>query len=143
MSVENESGTPARADATAPPDIDSLRIATGEVASDDSVSRLRDLDVQRQAESNRRQKWDTHLRSALALVLMLMFLIANVGVGWLIHDAYSSELALLKSKQILAADRSITPGVFMSLIGASVVQVGAGIATILAYLFPRGDVKSE
>lgn len=122
-----------------PPDIDSLRIASQPLGTEDSDVRLRDLDIQRLAENNRRQKWDTHLRIALAIVLIMIFFFVNVGVGWLVHDAYSSELGLLKLQKMSAADRTITPGVFMSLIGASVVQVGAGIATILTYLFPKNE----
>lgn len=80
---------------------------------------------------------DTTLRVWMCGVLALIFVGLNVGVGWMVYSAYLSDLELLKLKLIVAEQRVISEKAFIALIGATVVQVGAGIATIVAYLFPR------
>lgn len=55
-----------------------------------------------------------------------------------IKAALAQDMALMTgSPPMAAADRLITPNVVISLIGATVVQTGAGFIAITSYLFPK------
>jgi hypothetical protein len=80
---------------------------------------------------------DTRLRVVMVIVLALIFVGLNAGMGYLIHFAYSTDITLIREKLITPDQRSISEKAFMALIGATVVQVGLGIAAVVAYLFPK------
>lgn len=84
---------------------------------------------------------DTALRMVMALVLAVIFIGLNVGVGILLSKAFSTDVTLLQTKIITPEQRLITEKTYLALIGATVVQVGVGIAAILAYLFPNRREK--
>lgn len=80
---------------------------------------------------------NTKLRAHMVMVLATIFIGLNIGVGALIYIAYTNDVDLLRAKIIAADQRLITEKAYLALIGATVIQVGAGIAAILAYLFPK------
>lgn len=79
---------------------------------------------------------ETTLRVWMCAVLAMVFVGLNIGVGTLVYLAYLSDLDLLKLNVISADERLISEKTFISLIAATVVQVGAGITVIVKYLFP-------
>jgi hypothetical protein len=82
---------------------------------------------------------DTWSRIGMVIVMAVIF----VGLNWMVlvflRDAFSADVRMLESKPpiLQAADRLITANVLMTLIGATVVQVGVSIAAIVSYLFPK------
>ncbi len=80
---------------------------------------------------------NTTLRSRMAFVLAVIFIGLNIGVGALVYLAYLNDVEMLRAKIVTPDQRLITEKAYLALIGATVVQVGAGVAAILAYLFPR------
>ena len=81
---------------------------------------------------------NTKLRANMTMVLATIFIGLNIGVGTLVYIGYVTDVELLRAKIIMADQRLITEKAYLALIGATVIQVGAGIAAILAYLFPKG-----
>ena len=80
---------------------------------------------------------DTKVRSRMAVVIGVLFVSLNAAVIYLVWSAYTADISLLREKLIQNNQRLITENVFMSLIGATVVQVGVRLAAITGYLFPK------
>ena len=80
---------------------------------------------------------DTRVRLWMAVVITVLFIALNAAVIFLVWTAFSADIALLKDKLIQNNQRLITENVFMSLIGATVVQVGVTLVAITGYLFPK------
>jgi multisubunit Na+/H+ antiporter MnhB subunit len=80
---------------------------------------------------------DVRVRVWMALIITLLFTVLNAAVIYLVWKAFNADISLLKDKLILSDQRLITENVFMSLIGATVVQVGVTLVAITGYLFPR------
>jgi hypothetical protein len=70
-------------------------------------------------------------------VISFIFVALNATVCTLIYVAMNAELAMLASGKVLP-DRMITNSVFMTLIGATVVQTGLVIKGISNFLFNGG-----
>lgn len=64
-----------------------------------------------------------------------IFIALNLVVMWLIYQQLDVENADIARGILRPADRTITSGVFMTLIGATVVETGYAIRTIMRYLF--------
>ncbi len=95
------------------------------------------------------------LREKVAKYLLILFIGTNLAVlvtiGALAYVDYhiSGEIVtrattqpaafekLLASADLIEKSRSVNAGVLMALIGATTVQVGAGVFTITQYLFPK------
>ncbi len=58
-----------------------------------------------------------------------------------IHEAFRADLEPMRSTNapMAATDRLVTTQLLMSLIGATVVQVGIATIAIVSYLFPRAN----
>ena len=80
---------------------------------------------------------DTRVRLWMAVVITVLFIALNAAVIFLVWTAFSADITLLKDKLIQNNQRLITENVFMSLIGATVVQVGVTLVAITGYLFPK------
>jgi hypothetical protein len=85
---------------------------------------------------------DTISRAGMVIVIGMIF----VGLNWAVIDlvtwAFREDLQLLRAETLKPADRVITTNVFMSLIGATVVQVGVATISIVSYLFPKSSSNS-
>lgn len=74
----------------------------------------------------------------MVLVIAAIFIGLNWAVIHFVEIAFDQDVALLKAGTVKTpADRVITTNVFVSLIGATVVQVGVAIIAIVNYLFPK------
>ena len=84
-------------------------------------------------------KADTRSRRFMVIVMALIFVGLNAAVIAMVAWAYSEDMTLLKMPNSVfkSSDRVITTQVFMSLIGATVVQVGVATIAIVTYLFPK------
>ena len=80
---------------------------------------------------------DTRVRLWMAGVISLIFMALNAAVIFLIWTAFGADVALLRDKLIQDSQRLVTEKVFMTLIGATVVQVGVTLVAITGYLFPK------
>ena len=81
---------------------------------------------------------DTLARLVMVGVIAGIFIWLNKAVMGLVSQAFDQDLAFLRAGgNFKPADRVITTQVFVSLIGATVVQVGVATVTIVAYLFPK------
>jgi hypothetical protein len=80
---------------------------------------------------------DTRARLLMALVISALFIVLNAAVIFLVWNAFNADISLLRDKLIQDSQRLITENVFMSLIGATVVQVGVTLVAITGYLFPK------
>lgn len=80
---------------------------------------------------------DTNLRVWMVGVLAFIFIGLNAGMGLMLYSAFLTDVAHLTAHLIKPDERLITEKTFMTLIGATVVQVGFGIAAVVAYLFPK------
>lgn len=82
---------------------------------------------------------DTFSRVFMVLVIAVIF----VGLNWLVmrlvERAFDSAVQMMQKfpEEFKPGDRVITANVFMSLIGATVVQVGVATVAIVSYLFPK------
>jgi hypothetical protein len=106
-------------------------VATGEVVRLDQVAARDGLTVADQIALH-----DAQLRQSMAGRIVRAFVQANA-----VMLAALGALVLLDEINILLrlvspGDRIITPQVFMTLVGATTVQVGAIAAIIARYLFP-------
>ncbi len=84
-------------------------------------------------------KHDNFLRIVLVLAMITLFVALNFFVIDLISRALDVDVAMIQQKQITPADRLITDNVLVSLIGATVVQLGAVILAMAHYFFPKGN----
>ncbi len=80
---------------------------------------------------------DTRVRLWMSAVITVLFIALNAAVIFLVWTAFGADISLLKDKLIQNNQRLITENVFMSLIGATVVQVGVTLVAITGYLFPK------
>ncbi|MBP6058068.1 MAG: hypothetical protein KA524_06595 [Nitrosomonas sp.] len=96
----------------------------GEI-NEEAKARIRSMDT------------NTRVRLWMALVISSLFILLNAAVIFLIWNAFNADIALLREKLIQNDQRLITENVFMSLIGATVVQVGVTLVAIISYLFPK------
>lgn len=83
---------------------------------------------------------DTAARLTMTGIILLLFVGLNAAVITLVWQAFNTDIALLKAQLIKDDQRLITEKVFMSLIGATVVQVGVTLIAITGYLFPKREV---
>lgn len=87
---------------------------------------------------------DTLSRGLMVLVIAGIFIGLNWAVINLIEKAFTEDLAFLRAGgSFKPADRLITTNVFISLIGATVVQVGVAAITIVSYLFPKQSASEK
>jgi hypothetical protein len=88
---------------------------------------------------------DTWSRIAMVFVMAAIFIGLNWCVVGFLQNAFAADIRMLESKPptLTAADRLVTPNVLMSLLGATVIQVGASIAAIVSYLFPKNNGGSD
>ncbi len=84
---------------------------------------------------------DTWSRIGMVVVMALIFVGLNWRVVGFLQDAFAADIRMLESKPptLTAADRLVTPNVLMTLLGATVIQVGVSIAAIVSYLFPKNN----
>jgi len=79
---------------------------------------------------------DARLRGAVAIAIVVTFVIANgivlAGV-WLM---FGQEMSALQNKVYAASDRVVTSALLMTLVGATTVQLGALTILMGKYLFP-------
>lgn len=80
---------------------------------------------------------DNAVRVGMAFIIGVLFIVLNVGVIILIQNAFNADISLIREGLIQGDQRLITEKVFMSLIGATVVQVGVALVAITRYLFPE------
>ena len=80
---------------------------------------------------------DTRVRLLMALAISVLFIALNAAVIALVWSAFNADISLLRDNLIKNDQRLITENVFMSLIGATVVQVGVTLVAITGYLFPK------
>lgn len=103
----------------------------GEI-DEETKARIRGIDA-----DTRRIDGDTRARLLMVTVITVLFIVLNAAVIFLVWTAFSADISLLKDKLIQDNQRLITENVFMSLIGATVVQVGVTLVVITGYLFPK------
>lgn len=96
----------------------------GEI-NEEAKARIRSMDT------------NTRVRLWMALVISSLFILLNAAVIFLIWNAFNADISLLREQLIQNDQRLITENVFMSLIGATVVQVGVTLVAIISYLFPK------
>lgn len=79
---------------------------------------------------------DRLLRIIMATVMTGLFVALNWAVLHAIQEAVAFDGQQLASKAITPDQRVITEKVYISLVGATAVQVAAAVLTIVRYLFP-------
>ena len=82
-------------------------------------------------------KADTISRALLVVVIAGIFIGLNWAVIDFVRTAFAADMELLGKGTIKATERVVSTNVFMSLIGATIVQVGIAIIAIVNYLFPK------
>lgn len=80
---------------------------------------------------------DIFARLIMVLVITAIFYWLNSQVMSFVREAFAEDVKLVAAKVVTAEHRVVTNGVVMSLVGATVVQVGAAIVAIVSYLFPK------
>ena len=82
---------------------------------------------------------DVISRLGMVIVLAVLFVWLNMTVLNFVMEIYQHDTAQLAAaaKSCSAADRLVTTNVLMALIGATVVQTGAGLIAVVSYLFPK------
>jgi multisubunit Na+/H+ antiporter MnhB subunit len=81
---------------------------------------------------------DVWFRGLMVLVVCGIFIWLNMVVMTFVRDAFAFDSARIAATPPMpAADRLINANVVMALIGATVVQTGAGFIAVMSYLFPR------
>lgn len=78
---------------------------------------------------------DTWSRIIMVLVIAAIFIGLNYKVMSFIEDVFKQDIASMKLAS--PPSRIVTTEVLMSLIGATVVQVGVATIAIVSYLFPK------
>ena len=131
--------------ATAAPVVEQARQPTVTVSLDDVESDVGQVSEARERAVVFGMYADTWSRVGMVAVMAIIF----VGLNWLVIDflngAFAVDVRMLESKPpaLLAADRLVTSNVLMTLIGATVVQVGVAIAAIVSYLFPKSNGRGD
>ena len=104
----------------------------------DEVDKLGEIDpfIDAKIESI---KADTDSRRYMVKVMAFIFVGLNAAVIAMVAWAYYEDMKLLElpNSVFKSTDRVIDTKVFMSLIGATVVQVGVATIAIVTYLFPK------
>jgi hypothetical protein len=139
----------------APPPITAnaaIQQAADQLVATGTVERL-DLDTVDTGRVDEAMGWakvvalhaDTAARILMVLVMAGLFVWLNFRVLQVVERAFAADLRMLEAKPpgIAAGDRLVTANVLMSLIGATVVQVGISIAAVVSYLFPKANGKPE
>jgi len=82
---------------------------------------------------------DTLSRAFMVVVIAAIFIWLNWEVMRLVSRAFDQDMQMMQKfpQTFKPSDRVVTPNVFMSLIGATVVQVGIATVAIVSYLFPK------
>jgi len=80
---------------------------------------------------------DIVARLIMVTVIAVIFYWLNSEVMQFVRDAFAEDVKLLTAKIITSENRVVTNNVIVSLVGATVVQVGAAIVVIVSYLFPK------
>lgn len=82
---------------------------------------------------------DSWSRLGMAAALAVLFVWLNWRVIGFLENTFAADLTLLQARPpaITAADRLVTSEVLMALLGATVIQVGLAIASVVRYLFPK------
>jgi hypothetical protein len=108
------------------------------VSLSDEVAAVGKLDPKEEAEilSINANTW---ARLVMVLVIAGIFIGLNWAVMSLVRHAYAQDLEMMKMPGAIfrPEHRVVTTEVFISLIGATVVQVGIAIVAIVSYLFPK------
>ena len=86
-------------------------------------------------------KADRRLRIGMASVLIVLFVLLNGVVVWMVARAVANDASLISAGTIQPDQRLITENVYMSLVGATVVQLSSILFAIARYLFP--SAKNE
>lgn len=81
--------------------------------------------------------WDIGLRAIMVAVVSGIFIWLNWQVIEFVVGGLRLDEKMLVAKSITPADRLVTSEVMMALIGATVIQTGAGFIAITSYLFPK------
>lgn len=80
---------------------------------------------------------DIVARLIMVTVIAVIFYWLNSEVMQFVRYAFAEDVKLLTEKIITSENRVVTNNVIVSLVGATVVQVGAAIVVIVSYLFPK------
>ena len=80
---------------------------------------------------------DTKSRRFMVGVIAFLFFSLNAAVMLFIWKVFASDLEHVKIAPDTA--RIVTTEVLMSLVAATVVQVGVAVIAIVSYLFPKGQ----
>jgi len=80
---------------------------------------------------------DIVARLIMVTVIAVIFYWLNSEVMQFVRYAFAEDVKLLTAKIITSENRVVTNNVIVSLVGATVVQVGAAIVVIVSYLFPK------
>lgn len=88
---------------------------------------------------------DTISRAFMVLVTAGIFIWLNWAVMHLIARAFDQDMMMMQKfpQTFKPSDRVVSANVFMSLIGATVVQVGVAIIAIVSYLFPKSRAETS
>jgi len=84
----------------------------------------------------RLRQQDANLRRRMAHWIIGAFIVANIATVIALSILAWLDQGNIQSKLITPGDRIITSQVFMALLGATTVQVGAIMVIIARYLFP-------
>jgi hypothetical protein len=115
------------------------------VATADSVIRLDDQS-ENVGNVSEKEAWarvlsinaDTVSRLIMVAVIAGIFIGLNYAVMSFIKIAFDTDVAQMAGNPPLKpVDRLVTTQVLVSLIGATVVQVGVAVIAIVSYLFPK------
>ncbi|MNN83802.1 hypothetical protein D3C81_2008910 [compost metagenome] len=74
-------------------------------------------------------------RTIVTVVMTVLVAIMNIAVFWLIAHMSMAELDLIKSKDLIAADRIIDGKVYMTLLAGTIAEVSALFVIILKSTF--------
>ncbi|MBZ0060718.1 hypothetical protein [Leclercia barmai] len=92
-------------------------------------------DVADRQHSRRNKSIDVWSKTIVTLVMTVLVVVMNWYVVDMVNNVINQEIELIKSKVMLASERSITTGVFMALIGGTVAEVSALFFIIVKSIF--------
>lgn len=82
-------------------------------------------------------KIDRWLRVGMVVVMLGVFIGLNWVVLGMVQEAVANDAQYIAAKLILPDQRLISENVYMSLIGATVLQTAVVMVSITGYLFPN------
>ena len=88
-------------------------------------------------------KAERHMRYVMVIAVTVLFMALNGVVVWMITDAAGTDRQLIAAGTLNSEGRLITEKVYMSLVGATVVQVSSILIVIARYLFPSSKDVSD